>query len=81
MNIKIGKIAYYFPTLRTLKSFIRSHAKDIMCQKEMIDIYKKYNDIGFDFYRTIKGLDWSFDYIKNYRNNGYTIIKCAQRTE
>lgn len=81
MDIQTGKIVYHFPTLKLLESFISSHAKDIMYQEEMVDLYKKYDGTGFNFYETKGGFDWSFDYITNYQRVGYLVIKYCQRTE
>ena len=81
MEIQTGKVAYYFPSIKSLEAFINLHIKDMMYREEMIDICKKFDEIGFHFYETIHGFDWSFDYIETYKRWEYRIIKYGQRTE
>lgn len=81
MEIQTGKVAYYFPNIKALGAFINSHSEDIVDPEEMTDIYKKFDRIGFHFYETTRGSDWSFDYVETYKRWEYRIIKCGQRTE
>lgn len=81
MKIQLGKVAYDFPNIKTLEAFINLHSEDIVDPEEMTDIYGKFDRIGFHFYKTAHGFDWSFDYIETYKRWEYRIIKCGQRTE
>lgn len=81
MKIQTGKVAYDFSGIKTLKAFINLHSEDIVDPEEMKDIYKKFDKIGFHFYKTMRGFDWSFDYIETYKRWEYRIIKCGQKTE
>lgn len=81
MEIQTGKVAYYFPGIKSLEAFINLHIEDVVDREEMIDIYKKFDKIGFHFYKTARGFDWSFDYIETYKRWEYWIIKYGQRTE
>lgn len=81
MKIHAGKVAYYFPSIKTLEAFINLHIEDIVDPEEMTDIYGRFDKIGFSFYETIHGFGWSFDYVETYKWGEYRIIKCGQRTE
>ena len=81
MKIQTGKVAYDFSSIKTLESFINLHSEDIVDPEEITDIYRKFDRIGFHFYKTTHGFDWSFDYIETYKRLEHRIIKCGQRTE
>lgn len=74
-------VAYHFPSLSSLKAFIKIYDGKIMRTPDMIRRYKDYKNISFHFHKGVDGIDWFFDCTKTYLRWGYHIIKYGQRTE
>lgn len=56
----MDRVAYQFPSLSILKTFIKIYDGKIIQGSDMIQLYKDYKDISFHFYKGAEGIDWFF---------------------
>lgn len=81
VELRTDRTAYYFPTIRVLKAFVKLYEDKISNARDMIRFYRKYKNSCFEFYDIYGRIWWAGDYLEEFIKQEYNVIVFRQRTE